>query len=417
MDRSSIERLTAFTRNAALALFAATAGAAALSSIQNTEHLASGDATVLEIETEYDLSLYEYPEMFLGYTRDDMGPLGEVQAWSNIEGIAQKELIYQPPFPIRTELRKDALGYYFYIFMQDDAGNELAFDFSQPAIQVNALEPCVINKEDGAFFDFPGCPSPDSDEFHGAVSYLSSDGASFWNNPYIVREARQIADIMIFGKYCIGEVLGSQDPTDYTLFEKNEPNTKLAYNRYQQLVLSSIREQLAASMGIPLFDAYGLPTIRTMEEQMSIEEIIKLKGVEAFNDYESLSFMMFGYSDFDSTQALLDGTELKLNIGPSYSAQILDLEAQNGHVSMTDGDEPLVPPEDPESSKLNWFTCAPLASQPGAQDTIRALLRRTAEHGKNFGTPLVLLDGTTITNEQLQARYAELVRVRGEQPS
>ncbi len=417
MDRSSVERLTAFTRNAALGLFAATAIAGAISSIQNTEHLASGDATILEIESDYDLSLYKYPEMFLGYTRDDMGPLGQVQAWSNIEGIAQKELLYQPPFPIRTELRKDALGYYFYIFMNDDKGNEVAFDFSHPTVQVNALEPCAINKEDGAFFDFPSCPKPDTDEFHGAVSYLSSDGASFWNNPYIVREARQVADIMIFGTYCIGEVLGSQDPTDYTLFEKNEPNTKLAYNRYQQLVIASIREQLAASMGIPLFDAYGLPTIRTMEEQMAIEEIIKLKGVDVFNDYESLSFTMFGYFDFDATQALLDGKEQKLEIGPSYSAQILDLEAQNGHVSMTDGDEPLVPPDAPESSKLNWFTCAPLASQPGAQDTMRALLQRISERGKNFGTPLTMADGSLITNEDLQARYAELIRIRGEQAS
>lgn len=82
--------------------------AGAISSIQNTEHLASGDATILEIESDYDLSLYKYPEMFLGYTRDDMGPLGQVQAWSNIEGIAQKELLYQPAFPIRTELRRRA---------------------------------------------------------------------------------------------------------------------------------------------------------------------------------------------------------------------------------------------------------------------------------------------------------------------
>lgn len=381
--------------------------AVAAEMIDTTTTTSTGNATLAEIHPSYDLTQLEFDEIALGYATDDRGPLGVSEAWANVEGVAQKEFLLRPPFPVRTEVREDQLGKYIYVFMQDENGRDIAFDFTNMAVSVDGMQPCANNSsqsgtsmQDG--LTFPDCPDPSSDEWRGAISAKAIDGNLFFENPDIANDAYSAADTATFGSYCMENLLGQSNPLDEKEAKTMLPNPKKSYNRLQAIGFTNFRDQIIAGYDIAAHDEYGLPTVRFQHEEAAIQDIIKTQGIDSFSDSENLPRLMESYQDYDNTLAVAaTGKPHEVNIGPSYGAQLVELQKTKTHIDLADFEKAPTP----DTSRINYWPClAPLLLVPEEGTRFQQMLDHTAEMGSNHGVPLKKADGTFMTAQDLDTK-------------
>lgn len=404
-------------RNTSLALAAVCFANFGLSGITTTEQSSSGDSNVLRLDSEYDFSLYEYSEIALGYSRDKVGPFNSIETWTNVEGIARKKLMFVPPYPVITEMREDALGKYMYVYMKDDDGKEVSFNYKNMTIEPLSLQPCY---EEGVL-NFPTCPDPNSPDFQGAVDTPTSDRALVWDSPDMLSNARRASDVTIFGRYCIGKMFGTNDPDDPELLTTTLPNTHLAYRNFRNMVEATIKVQGADGTGLPLYDKHGLPTYRFDYQEAAIEEAIKVHGIELFEDAEKAETVMWGYSNFDNTRHVMEtGSELELNIGKSYGQKIIDLEKKYEKVDMSgtkeDEDEPVILGDDPDHSSLNWQSCAVgtfANAKASTGPSLSAIIKQNTSITNLYGTAGLKADGTIMPEAEIDRIYASLDTTQG----